>query len=116
MSFRIHLLLAVWVLLPVLFAHKSQDAPLQFLAAPHPHIQYWGRWDSSDSLYVRHSWPGVSVVAEFTGTRIGVRMADNDHYWNIYLDGKFRGVAYVGGLPGEHPRRGVVLHVAKNGD
>ncbi|MGH7492069.1 MAG: hypothetical protein ACREOO_06700 [bacterium] len=44
----------------------------------------------TDPLHPKHSWPGVRVYTEFSGTSIGVRMADSDHYYNIYIDGKFR--------------------------
>lgn len=53
-----------------------------FIPADHPHIQYFGRWDRSDSLHPKHSWPGVSIFAEFSGKSIGVRMADDGHYYS----------------------------------
>jgi hypothetical protein len=58
--------------------------------ANHPYIQYFGRWDMSDPFHPRHSWPGVSVYVEFSGTSIGVNLRDNMNYYNIYIDGKFR--------------------------
>lgn len=68
-----------------------------FIPATHPYIQYWGRWDLTDSLHAKHSWPGVALYAEFSGTSIGVRMADSGNYYNVYLDGTlhhiFRGNA-----------------------
>ena len=51
-------------------------------------IQYRGRWDRTDALHPKHSWPGVSITAEFTGTSIGVRLADSINYYNVYVDGK----------------------------
>jgi hypothetical protein len=60
----------------------------QLIAANNPFIQYYGRWDMTDSLHPRHSWPGVYIYAEFSGTRIGMRMIDSINYYNVYIDGK----------------------------
>lgn len=73
-------------LFPFIASHSAALAT-KFVPANHPHIQYWGRWDLSDSLHAKHSWPGVALYAEFSGTSIGVRMADNGNYYNVYLDG-----------------------------
>jgi hypothetical protein len=54
--------------------------------ANHPYIQYYGRWDFSDSLSPAHSWPGVYIYAEFEGTSIGVKMNDNTCYYNVFID------------------------------
>lgn len=78
------------ILLQVIGNNSLISSP-QFIPADHPHIQYSGRWDMSDPLHPRHSWPGVSIYAEFSGTCIGVRMAD-EHYYNVYIDGQFHGV------------------------
>ena len=59
-----------------------------FIPADNPFIQYHGRWDRTDSLHPRHSWPGVFITAEFTGTTIGVRLADSVNYYNVSIDGK----------------------------
>ncbi len=59
-----------------------------FIPANNPFIQYYGRWDMTDSLHPRHSWPGVYLSAEFSGTSIGVRMTDRINYYNVYIDGK----------------------------
>lgn len=64
----------------------------QVIPANHPYIQYFGRWDLTDSLHPKHSWPGVYIYAEFSGKCIGIRMTDNTNYYNIYIDGKFHGV------------------------
>jgi len=61
----------------------------QFIPANNPCIQYFGRWDITDSLHPHHSWPGVYLVAEFSGTSIGIRMTDSINYYNVYIDGKF---------------------------
>ena len=57
-----------------------------------PYIQYFGRWDMTDSLHPRYSWPGVYLYAEFTGTKVGIRLADGTDYFNVYIDGKLHGV------------------------
>ncbi len=62
--------------------HAASEIP-----ANDPNIQYFGRWDFSDPLAPAHSWPGVSLYAEFAGTSIGVRMKDNFCYYTIIIDG-----------------------------
>jgi hypothetical protein len=71
---------------------KSMIYSNNFIPANDPDIQYFGRWDMSDSLHPEHSWPGIYIIARFSGTSIGVRMNDNVNYYNIYLDDKFYGV------------------------
>jgi len=65
---------------------------VRLVPANDPNIQYFGRWDMTDSLHPRYSWPGVYVYAEFSGTTIGIRIADGTDYFNIYIDGKLHGV------------------------
>jgi lysophospholipase L1-like esterase len=60
-----------------------------FIPANNPDIQYFGRWDFSDSLHPEQSWPGVYIVANFSGTSIGIRIDDNVNYYNVYIDNKF---------------------------
>jgi hypothetical protein len=57
-----------------------------------PRIHYQGRWDLSDSLHARYSWPGVALTVAFTGRLIGVRLDDPTNYWNVTVDGTDRGV------------------------
>ncbi len=57
-----------------------------------PNIQYFGRWDMSDSMHYRYSWPGVYCSCEFTGRSIGVRLVDGTNYFNVYIDGKLHSV------------------------
>jgi hypothetical protein len=66
-----------------------------FIPANNPYIQYYGRWDRTDSLHPRHSWPGVYLAAEFSGTSIGIRMKDSVNYYNVYIDGKFLKVIHA---------------------
>jgi hypothetical protein len=71
--------------------HGVIDA-MTFIAADNPSIQYFGRWDMTDPLRPRYSWPGVYICAEFRGTRIGVRLLDTTDYFNVYIDGALHGV------------------------
>lgn len=71
-----------------------------FITADNPDIQYSGRWDFSDPLNPRHSWPGIFVVATFDGDTIGVRMRDTINYYDVYIDGKLRGI-FHGDMPGD---------------
>ena len=61
----------------------------KFIPADNPNIKYFGRWDLSDSLHAKHSWPGVYICAEFTGTSIGIRIIDKTNYYNVYIDREF---------------------------
>ena len=70
----------------------TMTASINFIPANNPHLQYFGRWDMSDSLHPRYSWPGVYIYAEFTGTSIGVRLKDGTNYFNVTIDGTLRGV------------------------
>ena len=65
---------------------------MNLIPANNPRIQYFGRWDMSDSLHPRFSWPGVSIYAEFAGTSIGVRLDDHTNYYNVYIDGRLHSV------------------------
>jgi len=88
------------IVLPFLVGYNTLTSSANFIPANHPHIQYFGRWDMTDPLHPKHSWAGVYLHVEFTGTSIGVRMADNDNYYNVYVDGKFHSI-FHGGKPGE---------------
>jgi hypothetical protein len=66
--------------------------PRQLVTPGSPLIQYGGRWDLSDSLHARYSWPGVFLSVRFTGSSIGVRLNDRINYFNVYIDGTFRNV------------------------
>jgi hypothetical protein len=79
-----HLIVGIW-------AAAAGIAPLaaaELIPADHPYIQYFGRWDFSDPLAPAHGWPGVYIRTEFEGTSLGLRMADNAYYWNIFIDGE----------------------------
>lgn len=67
------------------FAYPAKDIP-----AYNQNIQYFGRWSFADSTAPAHTWPGVFIVARFEGTSIGMKMKDNDNYYNIFIDGKLQ--------------------------
>jgi len=71
------------------FPTPKGGSPANFIPADNPNIQYFGRWDFSDSLHPEQSWPGVYICAEFSGTSIGIRIEDNVNYYNVYIDEKF---------------------------
>ena len=75
------LFFAAFIVLTTISLHASTS-----ISANHPSIQYFGRWDFSDSLAPTHSWPGVYIYAEFEGTSIGVKMNDNYCYYNVIID------------------------------
>jgi hypothetical protein len=82
-------LLSMLTILGQFTGHNGSISPRNLIPANNPHIQYLGRWDLTDPLHPKHAWPGVRICMEFSGTSIGVRMADSDHYYNVYVDGKF---------------------------
>jgi hypothetical protein len=63
-----------------------------FIPANNPFIQYFGRWDTSDSLHPCQSWPGVYICAEFTGRTIGIKTNDTSNYYNVYIDNKLHSI------------------------
>jgi len=63
------------------FAFSSNLIP-----ASDPNIQYYGRWDFSNSSAPTHSWPGVYIVAAFEGTSVGISTNDNFSYYNVFID------------------------------
>lgn len=75
-----------------IFAAPGTAQAAKLITANSPNIQYFGRWDMANSLHPRYSWPGVYLYAEFSGTSVGVRLADGTDYFNVYIDGKLHGV------------------------
>lgn len=71
-----------------------------FIQADNLFIQYFGRWDNTDPLHPKYSWPGVYLYAEFSGTSIGIKLNDKISYYNIYIDGEFYKI-FHGTLDGE---------------
>ena len=80
---------AIYFSILFLLGFNIMTYPSNFISANSPNIQYFGRWDFSDSLRAKHSWPGVYICAEFTGTSVGIRIIDKTNYYNVYIDGKF---------------------------
>jgi hypothetical protein len=78
----------ILVLLMTTFNINAQN----IISADNPYIQYYGRWDFTDPLSPAYSWAGVYLYAEFEGTSIGIRTADNFNYFNIYIDGELKGI------------------------
>jgi hypothetical protein len=72
---------------------------MSFIPPNHSFIRYHGRWDNTDTLHPKHSWPGVFITATFTGTSVGIRMNDATNYYNVYIDGALHGV-FHGTKPG----------------
>ncbi|MCL5020408.1 MAG: hypothetical protein M1339_01835, partial [Bacteroidetes bacterium] len=93
-------LILLYCTLTIIVASISPVHATTFIPANNPYIQYCGRWDFSDSLNPRHSWPGVYVVAVFDGDSIGVRMQDTVNYYDVYIDGKLHGI-FHGDKPGD---------------
>jgi len=96
MKFRYQVL----VLFILLISGSSAIYSQNFIPANNPSIQYFGRWDTSDSLHPKQSGSGNYIIIEFTGKKIGVRMDDNSDYYNIYIDSQFRNV-FHGNKQGE---------------
>lgn len=80
----------VFALLLIFLGMSQPIFSANFFPASHPHIQYAGRWERSDSLQAKHSWPGVTLAVRFTGKSISVRMTDDANFYNAYVDGKLQ--------------------------
>ena len=52
-----------------------------------PQINYYGRFDFSDPLQPRFNWSGAIIEVTFPGPKIGMRIAHNDAYYDIEIDG-----------------------------
>ncbi len=75
----------------LLFLSGSSSAA-KLVPANDPRTEYFGRWDKSDPVNYRHSWPGVFIVAVFDGDSVGVRMSDTTNYYDVYVDGRLHSV------------------------
>lgn len=78
---------------------ETGSSALRFVNASDPQIKYFGRWDLSDSSQALHSWPGVYLIVKFTGARIGIRIADDVNYYNVFIDDKLLKILH-GNRPG----------------
>jgi len=84
---------ALMILLVILLSGGVVYLAAENLIRPsHPYIQYFGRWDRTDSTRAAHSWPGVYICAKFEGTSIGVRFFDNFTFYNVFIDSQYQGV------------------------
>ena len=92
--------LIIGVVGSIIFGMTSIVYATNFVPANDSNIQYYGRWDMSNPLHPRYSWPGVFIEVKFTGTSIGIWTNDNFDYFNVYIDGKFQKV-FQGDKPGE---------------
>ena len=59
---------------------------VSYIPANDSNISYLGRWDFAKEDAPTHSWPGVYIKANFQGTLLGIRLADKDCYYNIFID------------------------------
>lgn len=57
------------------------------IPANNPNIQYSGRFDFANPLAPRFDWPGVSILAVFQGTSVGIRLTDGNSNYNAFIDG-----------------------------
>ena len=92
MTERPRFLLLELLLSIFLYGGSSAACGVKSIPANHPFIRYSGRWDFSDSLRPRYSWPGASVSAAFKGTKIGARLDDHTNYYNVFIDGLLHAV------------------------
>jgi len=70
----------------------------RFVPANDPAIRYEGRWDRSNEVCPKASWPGFGLSTVVNGGSIEVRMRDPGNFYNVEVDGKWQGV--VGGRRG----------------
>jgi len=78
---------------------ETGSSALRFVNASDSQIKYFGRWDLSDSSQALHSWPGVYLIVKFTGARLGIRIADDVNYYNVFIDDKLVKILH-GNRPG----------------
>ncbi len=56
------------------------------IAADHPAIKYYGRFDFTNPQQPRFDWPGASIEIRFTGSAISLLLEDTSNWYNVYLD------------------------------
>jgi hypothetical protein len=81
-------------ILALIFSCTAMSYSSVFIPANDPNIRYCGRWDFSDPLHPRHSWPGVFIETVFTGDTIGIWMDDSVNYYDVYIDGRLHSVLH----------------------
>lgn len=69
--------------------HLGSAGAANQIAADHPHLAYTGRIDMTDAKAPVLSWPGTSIVANFTGTSLAIVLDDQNgkNYFNVFVDG-----------------------------
>jgi endoglucanase len=55
-------------------------------------IQYSGRIDFTNPNAPRFDWPGVSILAVFQGSSIGILLTDGNNNYNVFIDGALNNV------------------------
>jgi hypothetical protein len=55
-------------------------------SAPEPGVRFVGRFDGSDPAGPRFAWSGSGILARFSGTAVGVRLAGGQQY-TVLIDG-----------------------------
>ena len=60
------------------------NAPQSEFESGPPHVQFIGRFDTTDSAGPRCGWPGCRIVARFDGTAVKAHLKD---YWEDYMKG-----------------------------
>lgn len=65
-------------------------APVQLVTADNDAYLYTGRIDFTDKKSPVISWTGTSIKANFTGTSLAIKLADQfgKNYFNIFIDGE----------------------------
>jgi len=66
------------------------------IPADNPQINYYGRFDMSDSSNLVFNWPGAVIEANFPGPTIGMKMSHNNAWYDIEIDGKIDTVLNCG--------------------
>lgn len=82
----------ILILMAVLAGGMIMAGESTILNADSKHITYSGRMDFTDPLAPRFDWPGVSISLNFEGQDIGARIEDGGNDYNIFIDGKLKGI------------------------
>jgi hypothetical protein len=91
MHSRSALRLPLPALLALLFCSSCPHVGETLIPAGDPRINYYGRFDFSDAAGPAFNWPGSTIEAGFTGTRIGVELdsgGDGGGWFNVEIDGR----------------------------
>jgi len=95
------------VLVSLGFAAPAENL---FIVPSDARIQYFGRWDHSDSVFAQADWPGVYLRVVFQGTGCSMRMqgvnafevvVDGQSSQTVFADDSLRTIPLVSGLAQE---------------